>query len=69
MHWPPPKRLSPTPGKRGAGYCSRACDGSGLHSYTITSIKSMKNAITSGASLPSRFVASTKHSVSAPRAD
>ena len=28
MHWPPPKILSPTPGKRGAGYSSRACDGS-----------------------------------------
>jgi DNA invertase Pin-like site-specific DNA recombinase len=24
MHWPPPKRLSPTPGKRGAKYFSRA---------------------------------------------
>jgi hypothetical protein len=28
MHWPPPKRLSPTPGKRGAKYSFRACDGS-----------------------------------------
>jgi len=28
MHWPPPKRRDPTPGKRGAGFIFRACDGS-----------------------------------------
>ena len=33
MHWPPPKRLNPTPGKRGARYSRRACDGSVIKMY------------------------------------
>src|SRR5277367_562938 len=42
MHWPPPERLSPTPGKRGAEYFSRAaCDGSTQINYRFASNRSM----------------------------
>jgi hypothetical protein len=67
MHWPPPKRLSPTPGKRGAKYSYRACDGSAEELYNIASIRSTEGAVNGGASLRDRAAASTQHSISAPK--
>jgi|SRR5712692_8688320 len=61
MHWPPPKILSPTPGKRGAGYSSRACDGSIEKLTGIASIKATDLAVNGVTSLLSRCVASISH--------
>lgn len=46
MHWPPLERLSPTPGKRGAGYSSSgACDGSMRPTYMVASIEATETRI------------------------
>jgi hypothetical protein len=65
MHWPPPKILSPTPGKRGARYSSRACDGSIEKLYSIASIQATNAAVNGVTSLRNRFFASTQF-ISAP---
>jgi len=66
MHWPPPKRTSPTPGKRGAGYSSRACDGSITQPYCIASIKATDVAVNVVSSVLNRSVISIQHFTSAP---
>jgi hypothetical protein len=63
--WPPPERLSPTPGKRGAGYSSRACDGSMRPTYIVASIEATDVVMNGVTSLLSRCVASTQHFFSA----
>lgn len=66
MHWPSPKRLSPTPGKRGAKYSYRACDGSVIEIYHFGSSDSTVFDTDSVVSLRKISVASTQHSISAP---
>ena len=54
MHWPPPKRLSPTPGKRGAKNISRACNGSAPKLCIIASIKAIEGAVNGSITLRGR---------------
>lgn len=66
MHWPPPKRRDPTPGKRGAGHIvDRACDGSAKQPCTIASIESTDIALNDVSSLLNRSAVSTQQISSA----
>ncbi len=63
---PPPKRHDPANRIRGAGYSSRACDGSITQLYSIGSIKATEGPVNGVTSLLNRSVVSTQNSISAP---